>query len=287
MQVIYEENTLQDDLKDKFPKSTLAKLKRQLPIGFMDGSGLVKGYKPRPDFKGREEKTIGRWKNQNPNANVGKLTTFVLSTLLDSVGPHADFGGQSMERKQVIIGQMNMADVLTAYFGVRLETLGKKLRIRLKCPACRRPTRITLDLGSMEITTASSWEDCQIPVELPNGIPFEVGTETKLFKNVTLVPPKWYPMESATDGDEEYDMVLRSLPTCLDTVEGLKREQWLGQDWLDATDKVDLEILSGIVSDSFPQPELILDLHCSKCKHQWQQMLDWSYDSFFGSASLL
>jgi hypothetical protein len=286
MKVLFEEETQQEQLVDKFPKLTLDKLRGSLPIGFVDGKGLVKGYKARERFKGKEEKIIGRWKNQNPNSTIGKLTTFVLSTLLETVGPHADFASRSMEQKQVIIGQMHMADVLTAYFGVRLEKLGKKLRIRLKCPACRRPIRITLDLSSMEITSAHTWEDCHIVVDLPNGIPLLEGTETKLFKRVTLIPPKWWPMEAASEADEEYDMALRSLPSCLEAVEGLKKEQWLGQDWLDATDKLDLEILSGIVSDSFPQPELVLDLHCSKCKHQWQQMLDWSYDSFFGSASL-
>lgn len=285
MKVLFQEEEIRDH-KTRFVTRELKDMVGTLPIGMLHSGKLLKNYGVKSEFKGKQERTIGKWKNQHPNGTTGKLTSFVVSYMLDSLGPHANFGQLGKGEQAVILQQMHFVDVLVAYFGIRLSTLDKAYRVQVKCPACRKPVRVTLDLGTMEVTVAENWEDCLIPVSLPNGIPLTVGDKVELFKDVVLAPPKWHPMEAARDRDSEFDLTINALPSCLHEVAGLQPEQWMGQNWLDDIDKLDLEQMVGVVEEEFPQADLLLDLHCVKCGNQWAMPLDWSYDNFFGSASL-
>lgn len=270
-------------------KTTLQEQGPKLPIGIYLGGKLHKGFSPKEKFDGRDEKKIQKWRRRHPNVSVGQLISHILASRLETFGPHMDFAKKDYEERRVVLSQSHMADVLYSYFYLRFSVLGKKLSVRNTCPFCKKRNKVALDLGTLETTVVETWEECLVPVDLPDGVSLDTGESEgegrKLFSRMVLSPPKWYPIENLGE-EEDGELESATLPSCVHEIPGTTLDILAGQEWVDRLTKLDLETLNGVQNNDFAQPELVLELSCRFCSGSWDFPLNWSYDHFFGSSSL-
>lgn len=266
--------------KDTSVKSTLKELANKLPIEIKGKENQFFTFK---NWGMPEEKKIAEIKGENPN--MGRFISQMMYLLLDTLHGE-DFGGQEEAKKILTINQLPMGDVLYMFIYLRYDQLSEDISMGFHCPNCQKLVKDWVaDLGDLDVDCKrGDWEDT-VTYKLKKPITLEKGEQ--LIDNLKLTVAKWDAMERATEEIATNDAARQEhqLKACLQGSEGYEGH-------LDANEvinklaKKDLEYLQKVISSHNAGPSIQAEVQCSRCKHKYLQMIDWSYDNFFGASSL-
>lgn len=259
-------------------ETTLGVLKNHLPIGISD--------RPKRDFTFRnwtleQEKKISEFRkaNRSHGAFVNKVLCYMLESLAGE-----DFNTADDGRKQLMLNQMSLMDVLYMYIYLRYDQLDSGIRLHVTCPACGKVNKdFVADMNGLDVKTIDG-KDAPLQ-ELVLKKPFELEkTKVEIIK-VRRTP--WDAMEKATDevttnNGKMMELIFDHSIVGINNEEGFTDIQAL----LKNLHKKDFERLSALMVKHNAGPSLIVHDNCKFCGSEFYQQLDWSYDSFFGASSL-
>ena len=97
------------------------------------------------------------------------------------------------------------------------------------------------------------------------------------------MPPFWYSAISIPQGSTTADVKAKIISS---SIRKLGELEAVSDSILANLTKYDLEKMGRVIDDLMPGPDLTLEVNCPNCDADIRQQLDWSYDFFFGSASL-
>lgn len=266
------------------PLKTLAQQGAVLPLGTPtpDGIALARDISCRP-WRMKEEVELGALRDKNREANLAQYVSMVLATMCTRLGGH-DLEKMKYEERLVVISQMFMADVFYAYIWLRTQTLGNEMALKIACPACKKKSDLTADLGTVEVKAVEKHADAEWDYTLST--PFTIrGIE---LKSLRLGPARWNAVESIpsnvplNSGRAKAEVIRCSIVGYNDV-----RPVVLGDNELDELGKRDIETLAKRIDEHAVGPMMVLEEACPnpKCGEPMRFPLDWNYDSFFGSSS--
>ncbi len=260
--------------------TTLAELGSNMPVGILAGDKLVKPFRLRP-FRLKEEKELGALREGTKGMTFGQFTSGVLSKMLISAGPYA-FDGMKEQERRLAISQMVMADVLYMYLYLRYEALGadEPVVMRCVCPACRHDFKMPADLGSLEVRVVPETAvDLRRRYQLRDSIEIQ-GKERKL---LYLRPINWGVMEDKSFAlDNQAVREAKTLSASIVGCEGpVTNPLVISDNDLELMTKYDMEGIKSDIEENTPGPIMVLNSECPACKVPFQQMINWTYESFF------
>lgn len=268
--------------------STLGDYGELLPIGVHGPRQpeLQKGFGFREmDYQTEKEIDEARKRKDGPGNHPAKIVSEVLATMLSEWGGDSTFGKKSRKHKLGMIGAAYSEDILYAWVCLRIQAMGEDLSIDWTCPACQVEMPWPTDLSYMPVTVVDTVPE---PVEILLKKPVQFGDKTLVAVN--LLPPLW---RAATEvkmsrrgslGDVKSEM-LRTAISSFKTKDG--EEHPPAPRIFDRLYKRDRErMMKALGGDRFPRCDMTFDIECKSCGHEHSTTLDWTWDFFFGSASL-
>jgi len=270
-------------------ESTLELYGQNLPIGVLspDGTQVGKGFAFRPlDFEVEEAIDKARNRPGGPGAHPAKVATEVLALTLTEWGGDPGFGTKAHEHKLAALQSAFVEDVLFAWVSLRVETMGEVLAVGWTCASCAHEWQWETDLGRLQITTVDA---PPVPVRVKLHKPVSFGERTLVACD--LLPAKWSAVYNVTAiqrrgsiGDIR-NAILRSAVSAVVNDKGERSP--LAPRAFQLITKRDRERLTkALDSPLLPRCDLSLEVVCPKCGHKTSTQLEWSWDFFFGSASL-
>lgn len=261
-------------------KTTLRELGNKLPIEIKNKKDQFFKFK---NWGMEEEKAIAKLKSDNPN--MGRFISKLMYLLLDTLHGE-DFGGQEEKNKILIINQMPMANILYMFIYLRFDQLSEDIAMGFHCPNCQKLIKNWVaDLGDLDVDCKiNDWEET-VTYKLKKPITLSKGDQ--LIDNLKLSVAKWDAMERADEKVATNDAIRQEhqLRSCLKGSEGF--EGFLDPlEVINKLRKIDLEYIQKTISDHNAGPSIQAEVQCDRCQHKYLQMIDWSYDSFFGASSL-
>jgi hypothetical protein len=269
--------------ESKFEVTTLGKLGRKLPIGFIAGDKLDKTL-GLVDFKLKHERALARIRAEGISGI--RYAQYALALLVSRMGPHS-FTEQQPATNELVVSQMYMPDVLYAFFMVRREALGKDFAFNVECPRCTtdgKPTLspITADLDTLEVNLVTDPKQLEWTIELRDGVMIG-GSNRKILK---VQPPIWGQLDSEAQGSgiDAYQ-TLNILRASLVSVEGLETPPVLTDEDADEMSRYDVALIESSYEDNIPGPVMLLEAQCHKCRARINRPLNWLSPDFFSVAS--
>lgn len=267
-------------LPQKVRTVLLKDLGPRLPLGVSDAGGTCRGDLAGKTWTFREEKELGRLRDQNRDSNMAQYVSMVLATMYDRIGPY-DFSAMKFDERRLRIGQMYMGDVYYAYVWLRLQALGPELDSEMTCAACASKFTFPADLETLEIATASSLEpflwsyDLHVPLVIRD----------KEVRTLRMGPPLWQAIESmaGTGGMNTGEAKAGIIRGSIVEINGLGNVA-LTESELDGMVKIDIERIANLLDEHHLGPDMAIEGKCPR-GHPFKQPIDWGYDSFFGSSS--
>lgn len=264
----------------KIKTTTLKELGPNLPLGIVGADGgLTKAIDVRP-WRMKEEKELGKLRDENPNENTARWVTTVLAHMCTQLG-NLDLSSMKMSERKIHIGQMTMGDVFYAYMWLRYKSLGPLLEMEIS--HCRNEMTIKADLESLAIDTADKYNDTFWEYKLQD--PFEI--RNKKAKKLLMAPPRWNAFENQNStgaldvGAAKSGVITGSILK----VVGIEESIVLNEDELDEMSKTDLETLTTLIDENHVGPDLSIEGSCPICRRSFKTSIDWMYDNFFGVSS--
>jgi endogenous inhibitor of DNA gyrase (YacG/DUF329 family) len=262
-------------------RSTFRDWGGQLPIGILQGGTFHRSIEFKPYTMAQERQiSAARRKAKKAGNNPATVVTLVLSEMIQSIGPHADFASLNDGQRQLVINNLYMADAIAAYMLLRMEAMGDDLAFDITCPACGTQSRLPANLQDTDLTLPEGPQDLVRRHALRK--PLNHGKQT--VKTLLVQPPRWHAMSTikagATDAtDIKLKLILASI---LGTEDGAPFAPSL----LDDLTKRDYEMLAKRVDDTTLGPDLSLEASCPECGASSQTAMRWDFDHFFGASSL-
>jgi hypothetical protein len=275
--------------RPSYQETTLGVWGAALPIGIPVGNpaALEKGFEFAPlNFKREKALDKLRSKKGGSGNHPGKVPAETLAFMLRSWGGDHDFHDKKPKERYRAITNSYMQDVLYAWIYFRVQELGPYLALQAECvqPHCRHEWEWTTDLRGLELTVTR---------EAPQPLPFEFTDEIEFggrsISGVLLLPPKWRVMSGFTGqtvvgtADIKGRLALDSVHVAV-TSSG--EHTPAAASMLDEITKADLERLASSVDDLFPKSDPRFEIECPSCGNRQISGLNWTWDFFFGSASL-
>lgn len=267
-------------------KSTLGLYGHRLPIGVFDPNrdAVGKTFAFRPiDYA--TEKEIDKRRSKIAGDHPGKVVAEVLATVLTEWAGCEDFATKNHAHKIGAIENSYSEDVMYAWIALRVEVMGEVFALGVECQMCGHEHTWETDLNGLSITVT---EEKVEPRLLPLRRPVSFGENT--FKEVLVAPVRWGAINRikakrrASFGDIKAEMVRDAIHAVKD---GNGNTVPLAPRVYEMMRKLDRErIVKALDSDEFPRCDLRFEIDCPDCGHTSVTSLDWTWDFFFGSASL-
>lgn len=267
--------------KPQLRVTTLREQGPKLPLGIAVPNGLARDMATQP-WKFKQEKELAKLRQDNQDQSIAHWVSMVLATMYTKLGTH-DFAETKYEGKRIIISQMIMGDVWYAYLWLRTQTMGPKVNLELKCPACRKPFGFLADLETTEVQVADAIEQTKWLYEMKE--PFEI--RGKLATQLLLGQPRWEAMEAANhqSGMGDATAKLAIIRGSIHGITGQDAMVILTEDELDEMSKIDIESIVAQINSNNIGPNMAIEGACPKCQRDFRLPMDWSYDNFFGVSS--
>jgi len=253
-----------------------------LPIGIASGGKLHQGFDVRP-WRFKEERELGRLREDNKGANLAQYVSVVLATMCTRMGPH-DFTQMSENERLLAVGQMYMADVFYAYVWLRIQSLGNEFTIKFQPANAPEPLNIVTDLNTIEVDSVDELEQTFWEYELK--APCRIRGKTAIgFK---MGAPRWDALERAPKLGT--DSGAAKLAVLLGSVAEIRCENSepivtaLAPDELDELTKRDIETVTALMDKNNLGPDMSVE-----GKHKgrpFRVSIDWGYDNFFSISSV-
>jgi hypothetical protein len=258
---------------------TIAEQGPNLPLGF-PGADAARTIVVRP-WRTKEEREIGRLKK--PKMGMGEHVTLVLTHMLSRVGPHVWDDEVKQPTRKVQLGTMYLADVMYLYVWLRIQAIGKTLKMDLTCPACGHSFRFAGDLETVEVRGTTRADALRRKYVLED--PIEL--RKKKVTSVAITGPLWHQVSGIPDGSDEG---LGKIIAVQSSIVGLNDDPEpvaLGDFEVDELSKRDLESLANLINEDFFGPRMVIESVCAKesCGKKMIAPIDWRYDRFFTTSS--
>lgn len=274
--------TKEDQTKnvDERGKTTVAQRGPVLPVGIAQGGQLHRDLAVRP-WRMKEERALGKLREEGKSGNLAQYVGTVLAYMCTKLGPF-NLEEMKITERQLIIGQMYMADVFYAYVWLRIQALGKLFPITFQPAWAVEPLKIECDLETIDVRTIEKLEEAISTYKL--GTPITIrGKKVTGFK---LGPQRWSSLENIKGIGQTQDFSIPKLAVIKAGIvecEGIPGEIALTDDELDELTKLDLERLTAHMDRHVLGP--IMMVEGSHQGRQFRAPIDWGYDSFFAISS--
>ena len=260
-------------------KKTLEEQGPNMPIGILGTDGRRNGALQPGPWKLKQDKMLGKLREQNRGCNPFVWASIVLATLYEQFGPH-DFSSMKLAKKRAIISQTFFGDVIYAWLWLRCAAIDNNLVFDFPCNRCLKPIeKFPADLHTVDVLTTDDVDAGTWGYELLD--PIEIGA--KKIERLSFSQPVWSPLESSkvTGGLNTAETKGALIQGALVTEENVVIHPAV----LDELSKKDLELLTNEISDRHVGPDLKIEGECPMCERDFLSSIDWSYDSFFGVQS--
>jgi hypothetical protein len=277
----------------EYRKVSLGDLGHLMPIGMEDGAQgkTQRGFAFR-EWTGVEDEEIDKVR-QSPDLKKfldhnGKTVSIVLAVMLDHWGKFgaAEWNAMKVAKRILVLEESWMADVLTAWLALRVHAMGSRVVAQLECPRCHNEWAWPADLDKLDIQVADS-----VP-RFTYRTPRPIQSAGKSYEMLCVQPARWRAVStlstSAMSGSIygiKQAMTASCLYGLLSDDESLPVAP-ITQGTIRAMPKRLSETLTRFIGEQFPEPDTALAPVCPSCKHGWEIGLRWTYDFFFGAASL-
>ena len=265
--------------KETIKKITLGELKNELPIH-------VKG-KPDQSFSFidwgmAQEEEIAKLKSTN--VSLGKFVTSVLAIMVKNLNGE-DFTDKDLKSKKLIINQQFSANILYMYLYLRYDQVDEDIRLSFTCPHCGSDIKdFIASLNDLDVDCKHGDYKDTVPYKLVKPITLEKGNQSVEVLKLGL--SKWDLMERAENkGNTEYNGMVAAIKDGIKGVEGVEDAINLSE-IVSKLKKRDMVAIHSKLSEVNAGPDLTAEIECTSCAKTGYQMIDWSYDGFFGVSSL-
>lgn len=269
----------------KFKTMTVAELGAVLPLGPLGPDGKHQRLIDVRPWRMKEEKVLGRRREQDDKRNMGKYVSIVLATMCTKLagGDWSELKEDDTADRELVVSQMWMGDVFYAYIYLRMRVMGNELLMTLTSPYKPHLDVFTWtgDLSSVEVKVPENIEDCMWTYQLRD--PFTI--RGKQITRLVMGPPRWYHVEEMGDttvGAAKGVVIHSSIHTVPEIQEG---EIGLGPDEIDEMGKLDIEHLTNQLNEKGFGPQMQVEAVCPYTKKTFNTPIDWSFDQFFGISS--
>lgn len=266
-------------------KTTLEKLGPNLPIPLPP----TKDQKFTTDFSFKswglsEDKTIGEIKRKAQY--MGPFINKVLGLMLHKCGG-VDFAASDDSKKEYMLNQMPMMNVLYMWIYLRYDQLDEMIRLDVGCPGCGRMNKnFTASLAGLDVDVVEK-DDKEIAEYVLKKTFTLDKKDSEVVKNLKIRRTPWEAMDRADDetttnqGKITELIFHKSIVGCNDETGYVDFEKVAKK-----IRKRDIERLSIEIQDHNAGPSLAIEGKCAFCPVTFFRQLDWSYDTFFGNSSL-
>lgn len=274
-----------DQKVPKFQTTTVGKLGAVLPLGPVGQDGKHQRLIAVRPWRMKEEKILGRRREQNEKQNMGKYVGIVLSTMCTKLAGQTwdDLKDDDTADRELTVSQMWMADVFYAYVYLRIQAMGNELAMDLTSPY--KPGLdsfpFTGDLNTVEVKVPASLDDCMWTYTLLD--PFKIRNVEA--RSLVMGPGRWYNVEQMGDTTTgaAKAMVIHS---CIHAVPDIQEgEIALAESEIDEMSKRDLEHLADRIDKNGFGPQMQIEAVCPYTKRTFKSPIDWRFDQFFGISS--
>lgn len=275
-------------MEEKIKKVLLKELGPVMPLGIKNPDGAYsKTFTIKP-WRMKEERELGQLRDQNRGSTVASFVSSVLTTMCTNIGFNTIEKMKSAE-KMVMISQMFIGDVYYLYTWLRISSLGGKLNMNITCPNCSNRFKFIADLETIEVNTCDSLDDACWDYKLKK--PFQI--RNKDVNELRMGPPRWSTLENMegigalNTGEAKANLILGSIVGIKNwkTPTGEMTPVVLTMAELDEMCKEDIEALTGEMDEHSIGPDMSVEGNCPKCRSNYVDQIDWSYDNFFGASS--
>jgi len=220
---------------------------------------------------------------------VGQFVSSMMGLLLDQFCG-MDFQSKSKEEKVLLINQLEFSNVMYMYIYLRVDELGKELRLDVTCPRCKKLNKdYVADLETLDVEIKSpNIHPRTITYQLVRPITLEDG---QIISAIEFDVNKWEYMERVTQEIAKNAAKMKSLMFENAIVHMKVGDQPVKgfhevKNTLKKLKKVDIEKAMEMVVRNNAGPDMKIGGNCVHCQGEWFRALDWRYDSFFDSSSL-
>lgn len=271
-------------------KTTVGELGCSLPIGFLRDGKLHKRFELHP-LKTKIERLLGAWQKSNSHLDDGQILTSKVSKLLSMLLINVDDVVMPKDPLQAerLMYSWHADDVMYAYVMARIQSLGNEFVWSFSCAkkGCKYSTNSAVfDLNTLEVSCVENLDELKQDIELIN--PFVLSSGETL-RSVTVSPLLW---SSFTRDGAMLDAAVGAgdFWTFRDSICGINGGDGnviLTDDDIDEFSFADYKRIEKITSENAAGIVLQTHADCPECGTKNYDILNWGYDDFFGSSSLL
>lgn len=271
-------------------ESTLGDYGPLLPIGVLSPTGLAKEFAFK-ELVWEVEEEIDKLRNKKggPGDHPGKTITTILAHVLTEWGGNKNFATAPEKARLQAIESAYMEDVLYAWVYFRYQEFDRYYTIRVpECDSCGQEYHWTADLENLKIQVCD-----QIPPEFEYKLSRKISHGDSNLDTLTIACPTWAAVSRVNQSARAKGLTQVKKSLILASVKHAKDSTL--KDKVHAFSpsvrrrirKTDLEKMMGVLEKGhFPQSDMRFEVSCSHCGHVFTTTLDWTWDFFFGSASL-
>ena len=280
-----DETKAGDDKSPKFITKTVGELGAMLPLGPVGQDGTHQRLIDVRRWRMKEEKVLGRRREQDDKQNMGKYVSIVLATMCTKLAGHDwnEFKESDTADRELSVSQMWMGDVFYAYVWLRIKSMGNELPLDLTSPFKPQLDSFpfTGDLNTVEVKIPNSLDDCMWTYALKE--PFEIRGH--MVKKLVMGPARWFNVEQMGDtssGAAKSTVIHASIHFIPEVQEG---QIALAEEEIEEMGKLDIETIADEINTNGFGPQMQIEAQCPYTKRTFKQPIDWRYDSFFGISS--
>jgi len=281
----------EESLPVPFATSTLGEYGNMLPIGILTEDGQLHKEFTFRELNWDEEDEIDRIRNskKGPGDHPARLVTSVLAHMLSQWGGNSRFHTAPLDSRIRAIETAFMEDVLYAWVAFRIQELDPVYTVTIKeCVSCEREYNWTTDLNDLEVKVAQS-----VPEHHVFKLSREISHGPSEVDRVSIGCPRWNGVTSIDYNARKKGFATIKRGILMGAIHHVfdhrtpETVHALSPSIRRRIRKVDMERMTAIPdSGLFPRADMTFHMSCPHCQASLETSLDWTWDFFFGSASL-
>jgi hypothetical protein len=265
---------------------TVAELGQQLPIGILKNGKLEKDFALRP-FKSWVDRQLSAYREAHAaTRHHGHLLAKYISLMAERVGSETfplTAERNSMSEMEARVLSWNFADVIYMYLYSRVQ-LSDKIRFPYACPNvnCKQKNGVMqASLNDIEVRVIDDPKELTQWIQLRDGFKISDG---RTVKKVRLHPVSYNAQLTASGasglGSLTYHVFRESVDRvdCVDTPYILRNEE------IDEISRYDMITIDRQAEVITAGPKISTAGKCPSCGVEIENMINWSFDDFFGSS---